>query len=105
MRRAFISRLLELVMKLQTKASAGSARAALFPGRTGGKVLHLQVRDGIRKQVAVLDGHADVASGQVVDLHVTVSCRSRIHHRFLTEEQRIQLRYAIETAEHRRERV
>lgn len=64
---------------------------------------HLQVRDGIRKQVAVLEGHVDVASGQVVDLHVTVSRRSRVHHRFLTEEQRIQLRYATETAEHRGE--
>lgn len=57
---------------------------------------YLQVRDGLRKQVAVLHAHDDVASGQVENLHVTVFCRRRIDHRFLREaKQRIEFCYQL----------
>lgn len=51
---------------------------------------YLQVMERLWKQVAVPDRHGDVASGQVVNLQVTVLCRCLFHHRFLTEGRKVE---------------
>lgn len=53
---------------------------------------YLQVMERLWIQVAVPDRHGDIASGQVVNLHVAVLRRRRFHHRFLPEGRKVENR-------------